>query len=55
MPKVVSCKNNLLEETLHCLPGNIQMSFERNMKTWKIPWTEELGRLQSKGSQKSWK
>ena len=30
------------------------MATQSNILAWKIPWTEELGGLQSMGSQKSW-
>ena len=30
------------------------MATHSSILAWKIPWTEELGRLQSMGSQKSW-
>ena len=29
-----------------------EMATSSNILTWKIPWTEELGRLQSMGSQR---
>ena len=30
------------------------MATHSSILAWEIPWTEELGRLQSTGSQKSW-
>ena len=30
------------------------MATHSSILAWKIPWTEEPGRLQSMGSQKSW-
>ena len=30
-----------------------EMATHSNILAWKIPWTEELGRLQSMGSQNS--
>ena len=30
------------------------MAAHTSILAWKIPWTEEPGRLQSRGSQKSW-
>ena len=29
------------------------MAIHSNILAWKIPWTEEPGRLQSKGSQRA--
>ena len=29
-----------------------EMATHSNILAWKIPWTDELGRLQSKGSQR---
>ena len=31
-----------------------EMATNFNMLAWKIPWTEEPGRLQSRGAEKSW-
>ena len=31
-----------------------EMATHSSILAWKIPWTEEPGRLQSMGSQKSW-
>ena len=33
-------------------PVEEEMATHCGILAWKIPWTEELGRLQSKGSQK---
>ena len=33
-------------------PLKKEMATHSNIVAWKIPWTEELGRLQSMGSQK---
>ena len=30
------------------------MAVHSSILAWKIPWTEELGGLQSRGSQKNW-
>ena len=30
------------------------MATHSSILAWRIPWTEELGRLQSMGSQKNW-
>ena len=30
------------------------MATHSGILAWEIPWTEELGRLQSMGSQKNW-
>ena len=35
-------------------PLEKEMATYSSILTWKIPWTEEPGRLQSMGSQKSW-
>ena len=32
-------------------PLEKEMSTDSNILAWKIPWTEELGRLQNMGSQ----
>ena len=32
-------------------PLEKEMSTDSNILVWKIPWTEELGRLQNMGSQ----
>ena len=34
-------------------PLEEEMATHSSILVWKIPWTEELGRLQSMGSQKS--
>ena len=31
-----------------------EMTTHSSILAWEIPWIEELGRLQSMGSQKSW-
>ena len=31
-----------------------EMATHSSILAWEIPWTEELGQLQSMGSQKSW-
>ena len=31
------------------------MATQSSILAWEIPWTEELGKLQYMGSQKSWK
>ena len=31
-----------------------EIATHSSILAWKIPWTEELGRLQSMGSQKTW-
>ena len=41
------------------IPGSgksagVEMAAHSSILTWKIPWTEELGKLQSMESQKSW-
>ena len=33
-------------------PLEKEMATEASVIPWRIPWTEELGRLQSKGSQR---
>ena len=35
-------------------PLEKEMTSHSSTLAWKIPWTEEPGRLQSMGSQKSW-
>ena len=35
-------------------PLEKEMTTHSGMLAWEIPWTEEPGRLQSMGSQKSW-
>ena len=35
-------------------PLGKEMAIHFSILDWKIPWTEEPGRLQSMGSQKSW-
>ena len=35
-------------------PLQKEMATHSNNLAWEIPWTEEAGRLQSMGSQKSW-
>ena len=35
-------------------PLQEDMATHSGILAWKIPWTEELSRLQSMGSQKSW-
>ena len=35
-------------------PLEKEMATHSSILTWEIPWTEEPGRLQSRGSQKSW-
>ena len=35
-------------------PLEKKMTTHSSILAWKIPWTEEAGRLQSMGSQKSW-
>ena len=37
-----------------CLPLEKEMATHSIILAWEIPWTEEPGRLQSMGSQKSW-
>ena len=33
-------------------PLEVEMATRSNVLAWEIPWTEELGRLQSKGLQR---
>ena len=35
-------------------PLEEEITTHSSILAWKIPWTEELGGLQSRGSQKSW-
>ena len=35
-------------------PLEKEMATHSSILAWEIPWIEELGRLQSMGSQKSW-
>ena len=35
-------------------PLEQEMATHSSIPAWRIPWTEEPGRLQSLGSQKSW-
>ena len=35
-------------------PLEKEMTIHSSVLAWRIPWIEELGRLQSMGSQKSW-
>ena len=46
-------------EDMGCIPVSGSspgegMATHSNSLAWEIPWTEELGRLQSMESQKSW-
>jgi len=34
--------------------GEKEMATHSSILAWEIPWTEEPGRLQSMGSEKSW-
>ena len=36
------------------VPGLKEMAIHSSTLAWRIPWTEELGRLQSTGLPKSW-
>ena len=36
------------------VPLEKEMATHSSILAWEIPWTEEPGRLQSMGSQKSW-
>ena len=48
----------LRETQVQCLnwedPLEKEMATHSSILAWEVPWTEELGRLQSTGSQKSW-
>ena len=35
-------------------PLEEEMATHSSILDWRIPWTEELGRLKSTGSQKTW-
>ena len=35
-------------------PPEEEMATHSSILAWKLPWTEEPGRFQSMGSQKSW-
>ena len=35
-------------------PPEKEMATHSSILAWRIPWTEELGRLQSMGPQKTW-
>ena len=35
-------------------PLEMETATHSSIRAWEIPWTEEPGRLQSMGSQKSW-
>ena len=45
-------------EPFHCMRGKIpwrrKIATYFSISAWRIPWTEEPGRLQSMGLQKSW-
>jgi len=53
LPRWLSSKD--LQETLRLEdPLEKEMAAHSSILVWEIPWTEESGRLQSMGSQKSW-
>ena len=41
-----------MQETWVRIPE--EMATHSDILAWEVPWTEEPGRLQSMGSQKSW-
>ena len=54
--QTVKCLSTMLETRLRSLgqedPLEKEMATHSSTNAWKIPWTEELGRLQSMGSQR---
>jgi len=45
-----------LSSELHTLANeDKEMATHSSIPAWEIPWTEEVGRLQSTGSQQSWR
>ena len=55
---LVKCLSTMWETWVQSLgredPLEKEMAIHSSTIAWKIPWTEEPGRLQSMGSQKSW-
>ena len=55
---MVKCLTTTQETQVQSLsqedPLEKEMATHSSTLAWKIPWTEEPGRLQSMGSQKSW-
>ena len=47
------CKRRGFDPQVREIPLEKEMATHSNILAWKIPWTEEPGRLQSIGSQKS--
>ena len=54
--QMVKCLSRMLETWFQSLvwedPLEKEMAIHSSTIAWKIPWTEELGRLQSMGSQR---
>ena len=47
------CRRCWFDPWIRNIPMKKEMATNSGILAWKIPWTEELGRLQSMGSQKS--
>ena len=45
-------ENRVAKEGYACDKGEKEMAIHSRTIAWKIPWTEEPGRLQSMGSQR---
>ena len=56
MAQTVKCLSTMWETRVQSLvwedPLEKEMAIHSSIIAWKIPWTEELGRLQSMGSQR---
>ena len=56
MAQMVKCLSTMQETPVRSLgwedPLEKEMAIHSSTIAWKIPWTEELGRLQSMGSQR---
>ena len=56
MAQMVKCLSTMQETRVQSLgwedPLEKEMAIHSSTIAWKIPWTEELGRLQSMGSQR---
>ena len=56
MAQTVKCLSTMRETPVRSLgwedPLEKEMAIHSSTIAWKIPWTEELGRLQSMGSQR---
>ena len=55
-PKESTCKAGVLDSIPGSIPEDVlekEMATYSSILVWRIPWTEEPGRLQSMGSQAS--